>query len=95
MPMEYPSSPSPSPHTLFLRFLSLHAHGDLGDATLVTRDREYLQAVQTRVGDLKRQGKTIDEAVQAVAAEIAPKYPEWGNPSGSAATARAAFAEAK
>lgn len=70
------------------------SHGDLGDATLVTRDREYLQAVQTRVGDLKKQGKTIDEAVQAVAAEIAPKYPEWGNPGGSAATARAAFAEA-
>jgi glyoxylase-like metal-dependent hydrolase (beta-lactamase superfamily II) len=70
------------------------SHGDLGDATLITRDREYLQAVQTRVGELKRQGKTVDDAVQAVAAEIAPKYPEWGNPSGSAATARAAFAEA-
>jgi hypothetical protein len=67
----------------------------LGDAILITRDREYLRAVQTRVGDLKRQGKTIDEVVQAVATEIAPKYPEWGNPGGSAATARAAFAEAK
>jgi glyoxylase-like metal-dependent hydrolase (beta-lactamase superfamily II) len=70
------------------------SHGDLGDASLIARDREYLQAVQTRVADLKRQGKTIDEVVQAVAAEIAPKYPEWGNPAGSAATARAAFAEA-
>lgn len=70
------------------------AHGDLGDAALITRDREYLQAVQSRVGELKRQGKTVDEAVQAVAAEIAPKYPEWGSPAGSAATARAAFAEA-
>jgi glyoxylase-like metal-dependent hydrolase (beta-lactamase superfamily II) len=67
------------------------AHGDLGDATLIARDREYLQAVQTRVSELKRQGKTVDEAVQAVATEIAPKYPEWGNPTGSAATARAAF----
>jgi glyoxylase-like metal-dependent hydrolase (beta-lactamase superfamily II) len=70
------------------------SHGDLGDATLITRDRGYLQAVQTRVGELKKQGKTVDEAVQAVAAEIAPRYPEWGPPSGSAATARAAFAEA-
>jgi glyoxylase-like metal-dependent hydrolase (beta-lactamase superfamily II) len=69
------------------------AHGDLGDATLITRDREYLQAVQTLVGELKRQGKTVDDAVAAVAAEIAPKYPEWGSPAGSAATARAAFAE--
>jgi hypothetical protein len=28
-------------------------------------------------------------------AEIAPKYPEWGNPSGAAAAARAAYAEAR
>jgi len=70
------------------------SHGDLGDATLITRDRDYLQAVQARVGELKKQGKSADEAAQAVAAEIAPKYPEWGNPAGSAATARAAFAEA-
>ena len=32
--------------------------------------------------------------VEAVAAEIAPKYPQWGNPNGVAATVRAAFAEA-
>jgi len=71
------------------------SHGDLGDATLIARDREYLQAVQTLVGELKKQGKTIDEAAQAVAAQIAPKYPEWGAAGGSGATARAAFAEAK
>jgi glyoxylase-like metal-dependent hydrolase (beta-lactamase superfamily II) len=71
------------------------AHGDLGNTSMIARDREYLQAVQARVGELKKQGKSLEEAVQAVATEIAPKYPEWGNPNGSAATARAAFAESQ
>jgi glyoxylase-like metal-dependent hydrolase (beta-lactamase superfamily II) len=71
------------------------AHGDLGHATIITRNREYLQAVQTRVGEWKKQGKTVEEAIRAVAAEIAPRYPEWGNVAGSAGTARAAFAESQ
>lgn len=70
------------------------AHGDLGDASMIARDKEYLTAVQARAAELKKQGKTVEGVVQAVAAEIAPKYPQWGNPNGSAQTARAAFAEA-
>ena len=71
------------------------AHGKLGDATLIARDREFLTAVQTRVAALKKEGKSVDDAVAAVVAEIAPKYPEWGNPTGAGAIARAAYAEAK
>ena len=71
------------------------SHGSIGDATLIARDRAFLQAVQDRVGELKRAGKSNDEAVAAVVAEIAPKYPEWGNPSAGAAAARAAYAEAR
>ena len=71
------------------------SHGSIGDATLIARDRAFLQAVQARVGELKRAGKSSDEAVAAVVAEIAPKYPEWGNPSGATAAARAAYAEAR
>lgn len=70
------------------------SHGDLGDASLIAADREYLRAVQARVAELKKEGKSVDEAVRAIAADIAPKYPQWGNPNGSAATARAAYAEA-
>jgi glyoxylase-like metal-dependent hydrolase (beta-lactamase superfamily II) len=71
------------------------SHGSIGDATLIARDRAFLQAVQDRVGELKRAGKSIDEAAAAVVAEIAPKYPEWGNPSGAAAAARAASGDAR
>ena len=71
------------------------AHGRIGDATLIARDRAFLQEVQDRAGELKRAGKTIDEVVAAIVAEIAPKYPEWGNPSGAAAVVRAAYDEAR
>ena len=71
------------------------SHGSIGDATLVARDRAFLQSVQDRVGELKRAGKSIDEAAAAVVADIAPKYPEWGNPSGAAVIARAAYNEAR
>jgi glyoxylase-like metal-dependent hydrolase (beta-lactamase superfamily II) len=71
------------------------SHGSIGDATLIARDRAFLQAVQGRVSQLKRAGRSIDEAVAAIVKEIAPAYPEWGNPSGAAAVARAAYAEAR
>jgi len=69
------------------------SHGKLGDATLIARDRAFIQAVQTRVATLKREGKSIDEAVAAVVAEIAPEYPEFGNAANAGAMARAAYAE--
>ena len=71
------------------------SHGKLGDATLIARDRAFIQAVRERVGALKREGKSIDDAVAAVVAEIAPQYPEFGNPANAGAMARAAFAEAR
>jgi glyoxylase-like metal-dependent hydrolase (beta-lactamase superfamily II) len=71
------------------------SHGSIGDVTLIARDRAFLQTVQERVGELKRAGKSSDEAAAAVVADIAPKYPEWGNPSGAAVVARAAYAEAR
>ena len=70
------------------------SHGKLGDATLIARDREFIQAVQSRVAALKREGKSIDDAVAAVVAEIAPQYPEFGNAGNAGAMARAAYAEA-
>ena len=71
------------------------SHGKLGDASLIARDRAFIQAVRDRVGTLKREGKSIDDVVAAVVAEIAPQYPEFGNPTNAGAMARAAFAEAK
>jgi glyoxylase-like metal-dependent hydrolase (beta-lactamase superfamily II) len=71
------------------------SHGSIGDATLIARDRVFIQQTQKRVGELKRAGKSEADAVAAVVAEIAPQYPEWGNPAGAAAVARAAYAAAR
>jgi glyoxylase-like metal-dependent hydrolase (beta-lactamase superfamily II) len=71
------------------------SHGKLGDAALIARDRAFIQAVQQRVGVLKREGKSIEEAAAAVVAEIAPQYPEFGNAANAGAVARAAYTAAK
>jgi glyoxylase-like metal-dependent hydrolase (beta-lactamase superfamily II) len=71
------------------------SHGSIGEAALIARDRAFLLAVQGRVSELKRIGKSSEETVAAVVSEIAPAYPEWGNPSGAAAVARAAYNEAR
>ncbi len=71
------------------------SHGKLGDAMLIARDRAFIVAVQSRVGALKTEGKSVEDAVAAVIAEIAPQYPEFGNVTNAGAVARAAYAEAK
>ena len=52
------------------------SHGKLGDATLIARDRAFIRGRRgSGSATLKREGKSIDEAVAAVIAEIAPQYP--------------------
>ena len=70
------------------------SHGKLGEVTLIARDRAFIEAVRARVTAMKREGKSIDEAVAAVIADIAPQYPEFGNPTNAGAMARAAYAAA-
>ena len=71
------------------------SHGGIGDRSLIVKDRDYLKAVQTRVGELKAQGKSADEAAQTVATEIQAKFPDWTQPMRIGAAARAAYAEAR
>ena len=71
------------------------SHGGMGDASLIEQNRTYLKALQTRVGELKKQGKSSDETAQLVTSELQPKYPGWTAPNGITAAARAAYTEAK
>ena len=71
------------------------SHGAIGDAALIGMDRDYLKAVQTRVGELKAQGKSADETAQTVTAEIQAKFRDWSAPARVGAAARAAYAEAR
>jgi glyoxylase-like metal-dependent hydrolase (beta-lactamase superfamily II) len=68
------------------------SHGEMGNGSLIELNRTYLKALQTRVADLKHDGKTVDQVAETLVAEFKSKYPEWtGN---AAAAARSAYGEA-
>jgi glyoxylase-like metal-dependent hydrolase (beta-lactamase superfamily II) len=69
------------------------SHGEMGDGSLIEKNRTYLLALQTRAAELKREGKTVDQASDAIVAEFKSKYPDWTGNAGAAA--RIAYAEAK
>ena len=69
------------------------SHGEMGDESLIEANRGYLKTVQTRAAELKREGKTADQAAEDITAELRAKYSNWtGNPG---AAIRGAYAEAK
>jgi glyoxylase-like metal-dependent hydrolase (beta-lactamase superfamily II) len=69
------------------------SHGEMGDGSLLDRNRTYLRELQTRAAALKSEGKTVDAAADQITTELRAKYPDWtGNPN---AAARAAYNEAK
>ena len=68
------------------------SHGEMGAGSLIEVNRTYLKALQSRVAELKRDGKTADQAVETVVAEFKSTYPDWTGNAGAAA--RSAYAEA-
>ena len=55
-------------------------HGEVGDAMLITKMQNYLKTLQSRVAELKRQGKSSADAAQLLSAEFQKTYPDWDNP---------------
>jgi glyoxylase-like metal-dependent hydrolase (beta-lactamase superfamily II) len=70
-------------------------HGEVGDATLVTKEQTFLQSLQSRVVALKAQGKSSEETAQALSAEFQMKYPDWENPGWIADAVRRFYAESQ
>lgn len=56
------------------------AHGEMTDASIIGEYRGYLKALQARVAELKREGKSSDETAELLRAEFRAKYPGWGQP---------------
>jgi glyoxylase-like metal-dependent hydrolase (beta-lactamase superfamily II) len=56
------------------------AHGDLTDGSVVDAYRGFLKALQVRVGELKRDGKTAKETAEHLQDEFKGKYPAWAQP---------------
>ncbi len=68
------------------------SHGPMGDASLIATYKTMFQIVQSRAGELKKQGKTADEAVATISSELQTRYPTAGTRLNG--TIRAAYAEA-
>jgi glyoxylase-like metal-dependent hydrolase (beta-lactamase superfamily II) len=69
-------------------------HGEVGEASLIAAERNYLMAVQARVSELKTQGKSVDETAKLLSAEFRMKYPTWENPGWIADAVERFYAEA-
>jgi hypothetical protein len=54
-------------------------HGILGDGSLIAQERAFLVELQGRALELKKQGKSADDAGQILMAEFKTKYPDWGS----------------
>jgi glyoxylase-like metal-dependent hydrolase (beta-lactamase superfamily II) len=68
------------------------SHGEMGDGSLIEKNRTCLVSLQARAAELKRAGKTLDEAADTITAEFKSKYPDWTGNAGAAA--RVAYNEA-
>ena len=67
------------------------SHGPLGDASLIATNKTFLTTVQKRAAELKAAGKTVDDTVTTLQAELGPTY---GTSPRLAGTVRSAYAQA-
>ena len=70
-------------------------HGALGDGSLIAQERAFLVDLQTRALELKKQGKSVDEAGQLLMAEFAGKYSDWGSINAIPNAVRRVYAESQ
>jgi glyoxylase-like metal-dependent hydrolase (beta-lactamase superfamily II) len=54
-------------------------HGELGDGSLIAKERAFIVDLQSRALALKRQGVPVGDAGKQLTAEFKAKYPDWGN----------------
>ena len=57
-------------------------HGDLGDGSLIPQEYSFLNDLKTRTLELKKQGKSAQEAGATVLDEFKTKYANWPNLQG-------------
>lgn len=69
------------------------SHGPVGDGSLVGQQRDVLKGLQMRARELREQGRTADQAAQALTAEFQAKYPAWVGPARVGAAVRSFYGE--
>lgn len=68
------------------------SHGPFGDVAIIEGYRTYLTRIRDRTAELKKAGKTQDEAIQAITDEMSAQYPDKNRLAGAI---RAGYSEAK
>ena len=53
------------------------SHGPTGDASMIQVYDDYFAMIQSRVAELKAQGRSADDIAELMIAEVAPSYPDW------------------
>jgi glyoxylase-like metal-dependent hydrolase (beta-lactamase superfamily II) len=67
------------------------SHGAMGDASIMEKTKRFVTTAQKRAAELKQSGKTLDETLAALRAELAPAFGASPRMDG---TIRAAYAQA-
>ena len=79
------------------RFLALQpsrvvpSHGPMGDAAIMTKTKAFVSTIQKRAAELKQAGKTVEETMATLQAELEPIY---GRSPRMAGPIRAAYSQA-
>lgn len=70
------------------------SHGAIGAGSLIAANRTLMTEIDSRVRQLKSQGRSIDEVATTVQTEMQAKHPGWPRANGVPAAARSAYSEA-
>jgi glyoxylase-like metal-dependent hydrolase (beta-lactamase superfamily II) len=74
--------------------LVVPSHGPTGDASIIDQQRAVLEALRSRVRELKSRGTAQDDASKLLTTEFQAKYPDWTGSNGVTAAVRAMYKEA-
>ena len=53
------------------------SHGPMGDARVIESYDEFFATLQSRVRELKDQGRSVDTIAELLTRELEPRYPDW------------------
>lgn len=70
------------------------SHGAIGTGSLIAENRALMTEIDSRVRQLKSQGRSIEETATTIQTEMQAKHPGWPRANGLPAIARAAYNEA-
>lgn len=70
-------------------------HSDVGDASLITKERDFLNDLRARALQLKQQGVSADNAGKQVMAEFKIKYPDYSSMNPLPNLVKLVYAETK